>query len=185
MLGSGIVRHKVCFVHNFGYVANRGGGHDRKNERQDRSGIGASGASHGFRDHADGTSGRADLRPRRRTADPDLEPRDSVSITKETAAQIIGLPLRIFDAAKKPYKVANYQLTYKKAGFREDEVTGKLIPTTTLSYQLFTETPVSPIWVKTIQEQIKSGDELYFFEIVAKDDQGRIMYSSNLKFTIK
>ncbi|HRD44476.1 MAG TPA: hypothetical protein PLN30_12005 [Ferruginibacter sp.] len=111
--------------------------------------------------------------------------KDSVSITKETAAQIIGLPLRIFDAAKKPYKVANYQLTYKKAGFREDEVTGKLIPTTTLSYQLFTETPVSPIWVKTIQEQIKSGDELYFFEIVAKDDQGRIMYSSNLKFTIK
>ena len=60
-----------------------------------------------------------------------------------------------------------------------------LIPTSTLSYQLFTETPVSPIWIKTIRAQIKSGDELYFFEVVAKDEKGRVMYSSNLKLTIK
>lgn len=111
--------------------------------------------------------------------------KDSNSITKETAAQLISLPLKIYDAGKKSYAIANYQLSYKKMGVREDEVTGKLIPTYTLSYQLFTETPVTPIWIKTIQEQIKSGDELYFFEVVAKDAQGRVMYSSNLKFTIK
>ena len=93
--------------------------------------------------------------------------------------------LKIYDAAKKTYSVANYQLAYKKTGIREDEITGKLIPTSTLSYQLFTETPVSPIWIKTIRAQIKSGDELYFFEVVAKDEKGRVMYSSNLKLTIK
>jgi len=111
--------------------------------------------------------------------------KDSTGITKETAAQIIGLPLKIYDAAKKTYSVANYQLAYKKTGIREDEITGKLIPTSTLSYQLFTETPVSPIWIKTIRAQIKSGYELYFFEVVAKDEKGRVMYSSNLKLTIK
>ncbi|MBK9957627.1 MAG: hypothetical protein IPP11_03380 [Chitinophagaceae bacterium] len=113
------------------------------------------------------------------------EYKDSSGITKETAIQLIGLPLKIYDASKKSYALANYQVSFKKAGFREDEITGKLIPTSTLSYKLFTETPVSPIWIKTIRAQIKSGDELYFFEVVAKDEKGRVMYSSNLKLTIK
>ncbi|MFZ1530426.1 MAG: hypothetical protein WAT19_16850 [Ferruginibacter sp.] len=113
------------------------------------------------------------------------EYKDSTSISPEKAAEIIALPLKIYDAKKKEYQVSSYQLAFKKAGVTEDEATGKTSPTSTVSAQLFTKTPVSLIWIKTIQAQIKAGDELWFFAVIAKDDKGRVMYSSDLKLTIR
>ena len=113
------------------------------------------------------------------------EYKDSTSISPEKAAELIALPLKIYDVKKKEYQVSSYQLAFKKAGVTEDEVTGETSPTSTVSAQLFTKTPVSLIWIKTIQAQAKPGDELWFFAVIAKDDKGRVMYSSDLKLTIR
>ena len=59
-----------------------------------------------------------------------------------------------------------------------------MIPTYTMSAEAFTKTPVSAIWIKTIQDLIKKGDELLFFDIIVKDAQGRVMYAPNIKFSI-
>jgi hypothetical protein len=37
------------------------------------------------------------------------------------------------------------------------------------------------IWVTQIKEQVNKGEELYFFDVIAKDAQGRVMYAPNLK----
>lgn len=113
------------------------------------------------------------------------EYKDSTTISAEKAAELIELPLKIYDVKKKEYKVSSYQLAFKKAGVTEDEATGKTSPTSTVSAQLFTQTPVSLVWIKTIQAQVKPGDELWFFAVIAKDDKGRVMYSSDLKLTIR
>ena len=36
-----------------------------------------------------------------------------------------------------------------------------------------------------IKEQLKSGEELYFFDVIAKDTLGRVMYASSLKILIQ
>ena len=109
---------------------------------------------------------------------------DSTGISAQVATSLIAMPLKVTDTKKQDYKIMHYQLSFKKLGVREDEVTGKMIPTYTMSAEAFTKTPVSAIWIKTIQDLIKKGDELFFFDIIVKDAQGRVMYAPNIKFSI-
>lgn len=111
---------------------------------------------------------------------------DSATVVYEEGIQLINLPLRITDDKKNPYSVSSYQLMYKQAGVTEEERGDKtvVVPATRSLVQLFRETPITGIWKKTISEQLKPGDELYFFDIIVKDSQGRFMFAPDLRIRI-
>ncbi|RYY70791.1 MAG: hypothetical protein EOO13_05395 [Chitinophagaceae bacterium] len=111
--------------------------------------------------------------------------RDSATITVAEAERIIGEKIYIADSKKVAYTVSSYQLAYRKLGVTEDEQTGKVTPTYTLVSNLFKLSPLPPIWIKQIKEQIKSGDELWIFDVIAKDPQGRVMYAPDVKLKVK
>jgi hypothetical protein len=111
---------------------------------------------------------------------------DSASASVEEALQLITLPLRVTDDKKNMYTITSYQAMYKRRGVIEaEDMSGKTTPTTTTTIANFKTTPLSPIWIKTLTEQLRIGEELYFFDIVAKDAQGRLMFAPELRIKIK
>jgi hypothetical protein len=110
--------------------------------------------------------------------------KDSVGITVDEAENIITMPLKIVDAKKTEYTVSSYQFLYRKKGVTEDEATGKVSPVTSISSERFKISPLPAVWIDNIKSQLKKGEELYFFDVIAKDAQGRVMYASDLKFTV-
>lgn len=111
--------------------------------------------------------------------------KDSSSITVAEAERIISLPLKIVDDKKMDYKVTSYQFMYKRKAVTEDEKTGKVSPTTSISADRFTASPLPELWIKTIRERVTSGEELFFFDIIVKDNQGRVMYAPNIRLLVK
>lgn len=110
---------------------------------------------------------------------------DSAAVVIEEALQLIKLPLKVTDDKKNVYTITSYQAMYKKRGVTEDEGTGKVTPIMSTVIDHFKTTPLSPIWIKTLSEQLRTGEELYFFEIVVKDAQGRLMFAPDLKIKVK
>ena len=110
---------------------------------------------------------------------------DSATVEVEEALQLVNLPLKITDDKKNSYSISSYQVMYKRKGVTEDEETGKVSPASSNVAQLFRETPLPAIWKKVLTEQIQSGEELYFFDIIAKDAQGRYMFAPDLRIKVK
>ena len=111
---------------------------------------------------------------------------DSAVVYREEALQLINLPLRVTDDKKGNYTITSYQVLYRRRGVTETEdMSGKTSPTTTTVISNFKTTPLSPIWIKTLTEQLRIGEELYFFDIVAKDAQGRLMFAPDLRIKVK
>jgi len=108
-----------------------------------------------------------------------------ITVSVDEALHLIELPLSITDDKKAAYTVNTYQCLYKRKGVTEDEESGKVSPTSTVIAQVFRSTPLSEIWRKTLNEQLKSGEEIFFFEVIAKDAQGRLMFAPNLKLVVK
>ena len=108
---------------------------------------------------------------------------DSASIIIEEALQLLSIPLRIADDKKNIYSISTYQLLYRKLGIigSEESETGKIIPTSSIVSQLFRITPLPEIWVKNISAELKSGEELYFFDVVVKDNQGHFFFAQHLR----
>ena len=111
---------------------------------------------------------------------------DSVTVLLEEALQLIKLPLRVTDTKKNIYTIASYQAMYKRGGVTEDdEMSGKVTPVVNTVIDNFKTTPLSPIWIKILTEQLRIGEELYFFDIVVKDAQGRLMFAPELRIKVK
>lgn len=110
---------------------------------------------------------------------------DTVSVYVEEGLQLAGLPIKVTDAAKNNYSISSYQFMYKRRAVTEDEATGKVTPVISNVSDLFRQTPLPALWVKTIREQLRKGEELFFFDIVVKDAQGRLMYAPELRIKIK
>ena len=110
---------------------------------------------------------------------------DTASVFVEEAVQLVKLPLKVTDDKKNVYSISSYQFMYKRRAVTEDEATGKVTPIMSNISDLFKETPLPALWIKTITEQIRRGEELYFFDIVAKDAQGRLMFAPELRIKIK
>ncbi len=110
--------------------------------------------------------------------------RDSVNISVQEAENIIGEPLKIFDDKKGVYSISSYQFLYRKRGVTENEETGKVTPVTSIVSNRFKVTPLPDTWASQVKEQVKPGEELFFFDVIAKDAQGRIMYAPNLKIMV-
>ena len=110
---------------------------------------------------------------------------DSVTVVVDEALQLVALPLRITDDKKTSYTISSYQLMYKRSSIIvKDESASEGTHTTRNIAQLFRETPLPEIWKKSLMEQINKGDELYFFDIIVKDAQGRLMFAPELKIKI-
>jgi hypothetical protein len=110
--------------------------------------------------------------------------RDSVTLSVAEAENIINQPLKIFDDKKGLYTISSYQFLYRRKVVTEDETTGKAIPTSSMVASTFKVTPMPEIWVNSVKEQVRPGEELYFFDIIAKDAQGRVMYAPDFKIKV-
>ena len=99
--------------------------------------------------------------------------------------QIVTLPLKITDDKNNSYPVYSYQFAYKRIGVTEDEETGKTSPQSDLVADKFTVTPLPEIWKSNIADQLHTGEQLYFFDIVVKDKQGRLFFAPEIKITIQ
>ncbi|MFT3679083.1 MAG: hypothetical protein QM791_02350 [Ferruginibacter sp.] len=109
----------------------------------------------------------------------------AASCVAEEAKQLVKLPLKVTDAKNTSYQVVSYQLTYKRLGVTEDEETGKVTPASDQVGRSFTETPLPEVWQTNIIEQVHKGEELYFFDVVVYDKQGRRFFAPELKITIQ
>ena len=101
------------------------------------------------------------------------------------ADSIIGLPLKITDEKNKVYEISSYEFLYRKNVMSEDEDTMKTYKTTTARASLFKATPLTDKWLVFVREELKQGEELHFFNVIAKDGKGNVMYAPDLKLTIK
>lgn len=107
------------------------------------------------------------------------------SVVTEEAVQLVGLPLKVTDKEKNVYKVDTYQFAYKKKSAVENEETGKIHTTFTLSAARFDHSPLPDVWIKNIQNGLKRDEELYFFDILVEDNQGRKFFAPEIKITVK
>ena len=111
--------------------------------------------------------------------------KDSVNISVSEAENIIGQPLKISDDKKGVYTISSYQFLYRKRGVTENEETGKVSPITSIVSSRFKITPLPNTWINQVKETVRSGEELFFFDVIAKDAQGRVMYAPNLKIIVR
>ncbi len=111
--------------------------------------------------------------------------KDSATVFLEEAVQLVKLPLKITDDKRNIYTISSYRAMYKRRGVTEDEQTGKVSPVMSNVSELFRTTPLSTLWIKILSEQMRPGEELYFYDIVAKDAQGRLMFAPELRIKIK
>lgn len=110
--------------------------------------------------------------------------KDSVGLPISEVTKIIGLPLTVVDNNKVNFKITAYQVVYTRNAIVESE-DGKHIPTKSIVSQIFYNTPMSDIWVKSIRDLLKKGEEIFFFGIIAKDPKnGQVSYAPNFKITV-
>ncbi len=110
---------------------------------------------------------------------------DTATVYVEEAVQLVKLPLRITDDKKSVYTISSYRAMYKRKAVTEDEQSGKVTPIMSNVSDLFRETPLSALWIKILTEQMRPGEELHFYDIVAKDAHGRLMFAPELRIKIK
>ena len=111
--------------------------------------------------------------------------KDSMHVAAEILDSIVGLSIKVVDAKNNPYSISSYQFLYKKIVTTEDEETGKTSKTTSVKSSLFKTSPFPELWLNAIRENLKSGEELFFFAVIVKDEKGRIMYAPDLKLIVK
>src|SRR5690606_7119693 len=105
--------------------------------------------------------------------------KDSLGLPVEEIKKIIDKKLIITDGTPLKYEISSYQILYTRNAFTEDEQ-GNPIPTKSLASARFRSSPIPDLWIKIIREDIRKGEEIYFFDIIVKDEKGRIMYAPDL-----
>ena len=98
---------------------------------------------------------------------------------------LVSLPIKVIDDKDINYSISSYQFVYKRLGVTEDEESGKTSPQTDIVSNHFNTTPLPEIWQKNIIEGAHIGEEVYFFDIIAIDKQGRRFFAPELKIKIQ
>ena len=106
---------------------------------------------------------------------------DSATIGVDELTALILNPLQIADDKKNAYAITTYGLMYTRQGVTENEDLDKTSPATSSISSRFTTTPFPEIWMNNIRSQLKPGEELYFYDVVVKDAQGKLWFAPNLK----
>lgn len=107
------------------------------------------------------------------------------SVTIDEANQLIALPLKITDDAKNVYSVQSYGFVYRRKGVVQDEETGRKNVTFTTLADKFQTTPLPKVWVDNLKNGFQKDEQLYFYDILVKDDKGRKFFAPDLKITLK
>ncbi|MFN0082032.1 MAG: hypothetical protein ACKVOM_05900 [Ferruginibacter sp.] len=111
--------------------------------------------------------------------------KDTTYIAPQMADSIIQLSLKVVDAKNVVYTISSYEFLYKKIVTTEDEATGKASKTTSIKSSQFKATPLPAIWLNAVTEDLKRGEEFFFFAVIVKDPQGRLIYAPDLKLILK
>jgi hypothetical protein len=106
-------------------------------------------------------------------------------VTKDEAAQLIALPLKVTDAKNNVYTIDSYQFLYKRKSVIQDEETGKKQSTFTVVSDRFKTSPLPKVWVDNLTGGFQKDEQIYFFDIVVKDNMGRLFSAPELKITIQ
>ncbi len=111
---------------------------------------------------------------------------DSAIVSPAEAIPLLSVPLRVTDDKNTAYALSSYQFMYRKQGVigSDESESGKTEHTTTIKSQFFRSSPLPELWVKTISEEIRSGEELYVYDIVAKDNQGHLFFAPSIRIRI-
>ncbi|MDQ2718583.1 MAG: hypothetical protein M3Z26_02295 [Bacteroidota bacterium] len=110
---------------------------------------------------------------------------NGATVTTDEAAQLITLPLKIKDDKNNVYPIDSYQFLYRKKGAIQDEETGKIQTTFTIQSDRFNSTPLPKIWIDNLKDSFQKDEQLYFFDIVVKDKEGRRFFAPELKIAIR
>lgn len=106
-------------------------------------------------------------------------------VTATEADTLITLPLRVMDKKNIAYPIISYGCIYKQKGTMMDDETGEIKTVFTTLADRFKTTPLPKLWITHLKGHFQQGEELYFFDIVAKDKENRIFLAPDLKMTIK
>lgn len=109
---------------------------------------------------------------------------DSV-VNKQAVAASLPMALKVTDVKGVNYPIESYQFVYTKKGVIKDDQTGRLLPTSTIQASRFFTSPLPKVWSDNVSNSLHPGEEIYFFDIVVKDKQGRKFFAPPLKFIIK
>lgn len=110
---------------------------------------------------------------------------NGAKVTVDEGVQLVGLPLKIVDSKNNEYTIDSYQFLYRQKSFIRDDETGKTEEVFTISAERFNSTPLPKVWVDNIRRRLQKDEQLYFFDIVVKDKQGRKFFAPELKITIQ
>ncbi len=111
--------------------------------------------------------------------------KDTSYIAPLMADSLIGLKLKVTDAFNNVYTISSYNFLYSKIVATENEQTGKVSNTTSIKSAMFQTTPLPDMWLNVVRERLRPGEHFFFFDIIARDAQDRVMYAPNLKLIIK
>ena len=111
--------------------------------------------------------------------------KDTTYIAPRMADSLIGLRLKVTDAKNNVYTVSSYNFLYSKIVATENEQTGKVSNTTSIKSAMFQTTPLPEMWQQVVREKLRPGEHFFFFDIIARDAEDRVMYAPNLKLIIK
>ncbi len=109
----------------------------------------------------------------------------TATVTVDEANQLINLPLKITDDKNTVYTISSYQFMYKKKSVIENEETNKKEIVFTTVANLFKTTPLPKVWKENISGGIQKGEELYFFDVIVNDKQGRKFFAPDVKVTVQ
>jgi hypothetical protein len=110
---------------------------------------------------------------------------NGVQVTVDEGVQLAGLPLKIVDSKNNQYVIDSYQFLYKQKSYFLDDETGKKEEAFTIAADRFNTTPLPKVWIDNIKRNLQKDEQLYFFDIVVKDKEGRRFFAPELKITIK
>lgn len=109
--------------------------------------------------------------------------KDSVGVNAEDLKQMVKQPLRFVDAKNNEYALSSYMIVYKRLVTSQTEE-GEAYMTTTRSGGVFKFTPLPPVWIQTLELDLKKGEELFFTDVIVKAKSGILFYARNLKITV-
>ena len=110
---------------------------------------------------------------------------NGAQVTADEGVQLVGLPLKVVDAKDNQYTIDSYQFLYRQKSYILNDETGKKEQVFTIAADRFNSTPLPKVWVDNIKRQLQKDEQLYFFDIVVQDKQGRKFFAPELKITIK
>lgn len=110
---------------------------------------------------------------------------NGAEVTLDEGTQLVGLPLKITDEKNNQYRVVSYQFLYRQKSYILNDETGEKEKVFTISADRFQETPLPKLWIENIRQRLQPEEQLYFFDIVVKDKEGREFFAPEIKITIK